>query len=198
MVMNDFYLHPKVESKLKQVIFGDLVSKKYGLLYKNHTLKLIELIKKFSTELNIESSDTKVLLASAYGLHWGCANLFTSSDSHFDNPFRHHSGCLRLASSKIERFLYYHASKYFSQKEILRVIKTIEDQSLQLFDERSLSSILFEATIISWAEMIIYQEFERISSHTKIELTKVGKSFLLEEQEKLKSSLLKQMIQKIW
>lgn len=189
MVMNDFSLHPKVESRLRQVIFGDLISKKFGLLYKNHTLRLIELIKKYSAEFILSNSDTKVLLTSAYGLHWGCTNLFKGSDLHLENPFRHHAGCLRLASSKIERFLNYHFSKNFSQREILNVVKIIEEQSLKDFDRGNLSSIMFKATVISWEEIIVNQEFEGVLNQIKTKLTKIGKSYLLEEQEKLKSEL---------
>lgn len=197
MAKNDSFLHQKVESKLKQVIFGDLISDKLGLLYKNHTQKSVELIKNSSVELNLSNLDTKVLLASAYGLHWGCVNLFACSESHPKNPFQHRAGCLRLASSKLERFLQYHSSRDFSQKEIFQVVKIIEDQNLESFDEDALSLMLFEVTAISWAKMIANQELLGVSGQLKNELIMIGKDYLKKERTKLKSELSKQVIQNI-
>jgi len=194
MLTNDCFLNPKVESKLRQVIFGDLVSDKFGLLYKCHTQKSVELIKKLAVEPNLSQSDTKILIAAAYGLHWGCANLCKGFDAHFDNPFKHQIGCLRLASSKIERFLYYYASKDFSQKEILEVVMIIEEQEAKSFDEGSLSSIMFKATITSWAEMIVKQELCGVSEHQTSELVKVGKNYLKKEQTKIENELLKKIV----
>ncbi len=196
-MINNSFLHPKVESRLKQVIFGDLVSDKLGFLYKNHTQNTIGLIKKLAAELNLSQSDAKILIAAAYGLHWGCVNLFNTTNVHFDNPFKHRTDCLRLASSKLERFLNYHASKEFSQKEILEIVKVIEAQALKSFTEGTLSSILFEATLVSWAEMISNQELLGVSNDQRIELVKTGKSYLKLQLAKLKSESSKQIIQKI-
>jgi kynurenine formamidase len=124
---------------------------------------------------------------AAYSLHWGCANLCKGFDAHFDNPFEHQTGCLRLASSKIERFLYYYASKDFSQKEILEVAMIIEEQEAKSFDEGSLSSIIFKATITSWAEMIVKQELCGVSEHQTRELVKAGKNYLKKQQIKLEN-----------
>ncbi len=151
-------LDPRVENKIKQIIFSDLINQQYGDCYKLHTQRMISWVQIVSQELGLCQSDQKVLITAAYAYHWGCGNLYHQPFVHLDSIAKHKKKCFQLASSKIERFLGYNLSRFFSQNEMLLICNILEDQVKDISKMSTLAVVLNESALIAWVEMLADNE----------------------------------------
>lgn len=151
-------LDPRADNKLKQIILSDLINQRYGNCYKIHTQRMISWVKIISHELDLSNSDQKVLIVAAYAYHWGCGNIFNQPFVHRGDVATHNKKCFQLASSKVERFVGYHLSRYISQNEMLIICDILENQARKILEMSLFATVLFESALIAWAEMLADNE----------------------------------------
>jgi len=183
-----------VEKKLRQIILTDLINQSFGRLYKYHLELMLSWLKLLVGELRLSKSITKILFTAAYGYHWGCGNLFSLEHAHPTNPTQHLSSCFELAAVKIERFAYYHFSKFFSQHELLSLASLIQEQAVLDSGTKNneMATLLWEASVLAWFELIQFSEEIEVGKKERRIIGQVNRDQFLEQKDKFYHQVSKQ------
>ncbi len=167
---------PFWEQTLKQLVLKDLYCQRFNSLYKHHSEQTVAWAKKFSQEVQLNTSQKKVLVAGAYAYDYGCSNLANGLDQKHEGADQHLPACFKYAGSKIERLITYRCGREFKQAELLQLVDILEDQVapakyLQKNEHSQLSQLLFEASFLAWLQLAkkssTYLDYQHLKQQVK-------------------------------